>query len=348
MKYSKNRLNISWFGKRTAGAGGFTLTEVMVASSIIGVVFVAFGLFSLQALQTFKWLTATNVAHQQARQGIQNMLVDIHESPAPLMLVNVRGEPEPATGTFWGVVYQQLIAGPLTVDSDLSTGATTIDILTGSKFTPEIGQLLVIPNSSAIYEITAVGSTSGTGVTTVTFTPGITTNDNLSKDGSYNATDATSGGQAALGVYVTQRSCFLVRRPSANADFELRQYPMIATFSNANGTLEGESGGSSTYYVPVINGVKTNAIDNPSGYRIVSRGLRSVVDSSNDLIAPFSDPFSATNSTNRRAVAAVQLSLQDSTVSNLIADEQSQYHLNATTIFLNSMIPQKHMLTPRN
>ncbi len=328
---------------------GYTLTEVVVTTALVTLVFIGFGLFSIQALQTFKWLTATNVAHQQARQGIQRMLVEIHESPSPLMLVNVRGETAPAGGTFWGVVFQQLVEGPLTVDSSLTTGDSSIDLVTGRNFTPEIGQLIIIPNSSELYSITSVGTMSGTGVTTVGISPSLSANDVLSIDNNYNPSDSSAGGSKALGVYVSQRSCFLVRRPSANQDFELRFYPMIAEATTAtNGMLEGSSSGSTTNYVPVINGTATNAIDNDAAYRIVSRGLRGVTDGDGNQIAPFSDPFQATNSQNRRAVAAVQLSLQDSAVSELIANEQSRFHLNSTTIFLNSMIPQKHLATQRN
>ena len=335
-----------------AGAGGrggqrgFTLTESVVTMAIVGVVFLAFGMFSIQALRTFKWLTATNIAHQQARQGIQRMLVDIHNSPSPLMLVNVRGESAPAAGTHWGVVYQRMLGGPYQVGTSLSAGDTTLDLLVGNAFTPQVGQMILIPNSVNLYTITNVGAL-GNGMRTVSFTPPLTTNDVLDDDAGYDPGDSGSGGNRAIGAYISVRSAFLVRE-GADGDYELRHYPVLRAGSQANGVLQGENaGGDQTYYVPQLGGSPVNAIDNPNTYDVVSRGLRAVSDG-NTTVAPFSDPFLSTGVTNRRAVAAVQLSLQDSAVSELIADEQARYHLNSTTIFLNSMIPQKHLTTQRN
>lgn len=330
---------------------GFTLTEMVISISLSVLVFAAFAAFAIQALRTFTWLTATNVAHQQARSGIQHMLQDIHASPSPVMLVNVAGDPAPAPGTFWGVVYQRMIGGPFEVPGGLDAGVTTAQLLTGNAFTPQIGQMLVIPNSNNLYTITNVGNLSG-NLRSITFSPAISQMDAISPaNNSYNGADASSGGNETLGVFVTVRSAFLVRQDSGHGDFNLRHYPLVLNWAGAleNGLLVGGPvGKQSFFFVPASAGSTTNALDTPATYSIISRGLRGVKESE-VLIAPFSDPLTAGGASNRQSVAAVQLSLQDSKVSNLIDPNQaSNYRLNATTIFLNSIIPQQYILTPRN
>ncbi len=329
----------------------FTLSEMAVSLGLTVLVFAAFAAFSIQALRTFTWLTATNVAHQQARSGIQRMLQDIHASPSPVMLVNVVGDPAPAAGTFWGIIYQRLIGGPFEVPGGFSSGNTTAQLRTGNAFTPQVGQMLILPNSTNLYTITNVGNLSG-NLRTVTFSPAISQNDAVRPpNNSYNGTNTSSGGNEAVGVFITQRSAFLVRRQTGQTDFSLRHYPVVLSWTGAsqNGLLAGgQAGNLSLFFVPASAGSTTNALDSPATYTVVSRGLRGVTNG-NTLVAPFSDPFTSGGATNRRSVAAVQLSLQDSNVSNLIDPNQaSKYRLNATTIFLNSMIPQQFTLTQRN
>lgn len=334
-----------------SGQRGFTLTETMVTMGLVSIVFLAFVAFSIQALRTFSWMTATNVAHQQARQGVQNMLQGIHNSPSPLLLVNVNQEAAPMNGTFWGVVYQRLIGGPYEAVGGLAAGDTTVSLRLGSALTPQVGQLIILPGSNTLYEIQAVNGLSS-GVRTVTISPAISGNDALTIGAGYDSTDSGSGGQQAVGVYLSERSAFLVRRENpgdANSDLELRHYPTLLRWTNNSaGVLVGtDTLGNPIYYAPLIGGSAASAIDNPNAYRVVSRGLRAVTDSgSGSLIGPFSDP-SAPGVVNRQAVAAVQLSLQDGKVSELINDSQSRHHMNATTIFLNSDIPQKHIVTTR-
>src|SRR6202011_1980743 len=118
---------------RTAG---FTLVELMFTSVLIGVV----GLVLYSILYTSTVLgaknTAVNVAHQQARVAMVDMLQDIHSPVSMPQLVNTDGStpwPTPTPGTSPspapGVSFQQWSSGPHKIKNDVAVGATQIQII---------------------------------------------------------------------------------------------------------------------------------------------------------------------------------------------------------------------------
>jgi type II secretory pathway pseudopilin PulG len=149
---------------RTAG---FTLVELMVTGALISVV----GLVLYSILYTSSVLgaknTAVNVAHQQARVAMVDMLQDIHSAVSVPQLVNTDGTtpwPTPSAGASPspapGVSFQLWSSGPHKLKNDVAVGDTHIKIIctSGAGPTPVAGQRIIIP----AYQIEAdIASTSG-------------------------------------------------------------------------------------------------------------------------------------------------------------------------------------------
>jgi prepilin-type N-terminal cleavage/methylation domain-containing protein len=93
---------------------GFTLVEMMITTSIAvlcgGMVF----LFLNTGMTLYAKNTAVNVAHQQARAGVDQMLANIHAAVSIPQLVdgNLTPLPPPGTGPAVGVNFQRYEAGP--------------------------------------------------------------------------------------------------------------------------------------------------------------------------------------------------------------------------------------------
>jgi prepilin-type N-terminal cleavage/methylation domain-containing protein len=146
-------------------AAGFNLVEMMITVALISVV----GLVLYSILYTSTVLgaknTAVNVAHQQARVAMIDMLQDIHSAVSLPQLVDTDGTtpwPSPTPGASAspapGVSFQQWSSGPHKVKNDVAVGATQIHIVVNGTPTPVAGQRLII----SAYQIEAdIASTSG-------------------------------------------------------------------------------------------------------------------------------------------------------------------------------------------
>jgi prepilin-type N-terminal cleavage/methylation domain-containing protein len=152
---------------RTAG---FTLVELMITVALISVV----GLVLYSILYTSSVLgaknTAVNVAHQQARVAMVDMLQDIHLAISMPQLVNTDGStpwPTPTPGASPspapGVSFQQWSSGPHKIKNDVVVGATQIRLVltTTSGPTPIAGQRIIIPAYQIEADIASVGGGSG-------------------------------------------------------------------------------------------------------------------------------------------------------------------------------------------
>jgi hypothetical protein len=139
----------------------------MVTGALISVV----GLVLYSILYTSSVLgaknTAVNVAHQQARVAMVDMLQDIHSAVSVPQLVNTDGTtpwPTPSAGASPspapGVSFQLWSSGPHKLKNDVAVGDTHIKIIctSGAGPTPVAGQRIIIP----AYQIEAdIASTSG-------------------------------------------------------------------------------------------------------------------------------------------------------------------------------------------
>jgi len=143
---------------------GFTLVEIMFTTVLIGVV----GLVLYSILYTSTVLgaknTAVNVAHQQARVAMVDMLQDLHSSVSLPALSDSTGTayPSPAPAAAEGISFQIWSSGPHKITNNAAVGATQIQITTtpNSGPAPNAGQRLIIPAYQIEADITAVDNTT--------------------------------------------------------------------------------------------------------------------------------------------------------------------------------------------
>ncbi len=149
--------------------GGFKLVELMITVALISVV----GLVLYSILYTSSVLgaknTAVNVAHQQARVAMVDIVQDIHSAISTPQFVDTDGTtpwPTPAPGTSPspapGVSFQQWSSGPHKLKADVAVGATQIQIIFTSGSGPAVvsGQRVIIPAYQVEADIASVDTTS--------------------------------------------------------------------------------------------------------------------------------------------------------------------------------------------
>jgi prepilin-type N-terminal cleavage/methylation domain-containing protein len=145
---------------------GFSLVELMFTVALIGVL----GLLIYSILYTSSVLgaknTAMNVAHEQARVAMMEMLQDLHSSVSLPALANTSGVPyaSPAPLNAEGIAFQEWSSGPHQIKSDAAAGQNQIvlNLTTGTgNPTPAVGQHLIVPSVQIEADITAVGGGNG-------------------------------------------------------------------------------------------------------------------------------------------------------------------------------------------
>jgi prepilin-type N-terminal cleavage/methylation domain-containing protein len=148
--------------KLSSRTAGFTLVELMVTTVLIGVV----GLVLYSILYTSTVLgaknTAVNVAHQQARVAMVDMLQDLHSSVSLPALSDSTGTayPSPAPTAAGGISFQVWSSGPHKIINNTSVGDTQIRISLTAGPTPAPGQRLIIPAYQLECDIASLGNNS--------------------------------------------------------------------------------------------------------------------------------------------------------------------------------------------
>jgi prepilin-type N-terminal cleavage/methylation domain-containing protein len=158
--------------KVSSQSAGFTLVELMVTITLMGVV----GLVLCSILYTTTVLgaknTAVNAAHQQARVAMIDMLQDLHASVSLPALSDSTGTPyaSPAPIAAEGISFQQWSSGPHKLKNDAAAGATQIHLVLTSNAgpTPIVGQRLIIPAYQIEADISAVSGTASDCLVTLT------------------------------------------------------------------------------------------------------------------------------------------------------------------------------------
>jgi len=158
--------------KVSSQSAGFTLVELMVTVALMGVV----GLVLCSILYTTTVLgaknTAVNVAHQQARVAMVDMLQDLHAAISLPALSDSTGTayPSPAPTAAAGISFQEWSSGPHKVKNDVAAGATQIHLIltTGAGPTPIVGERLIVPAYEIEADISAVSGNSSDFLVTVT------------------------------------------------------------------------------------------------------------------------------------------------------------------------------------
>ena len=145
---------------------GFSLVELMFTVALIGVL----GLLIYSILYTSSVLgaknAAMNVAHEQARVAMMEMLQDLHSSVSLPALANTSGVPyaSPAPLNAEGIAFQEWSSGPHQIKNDAAAGQNQIvlKLTTGTgNPTPAVGQHLIVPSVQIEADITAVSGGNG-------------------------------------------------------------------------------------------------------------------------------------------------------------------------------------------
>jgi prepilin-type N-terminal cleavage/methylation domain-containing protein len=145
---------------------GFSLVELMFTVALIGVL----GLLIYSILYTSSVLgaknTAMNVAHEQARVAMMEMLQDLHSSVSLPALANTSGVPyaSPAPLNAEGIAFQEWSSGPHQIINDAFAGQNKIvlKLTTGTgNPTPAVGQHLIVPSVQIEADINAVSGGNG-------------------------------------------------------------------------------------------------------------------------------------------------------------------------------------------
>ena len=169
----------------------FTLTEMMVALAIFGVVSIGLFSFTAASLRLVGRNLATNHTHASMRISDQELLHDLHASASAFTLLTYNGtayaDVTPTSTTDVdaftqdnisarsnGVRFRLLAGGPYQLTANTTTASTslTFNFGVGSAvpYVPEVGDKVVLPLLSSAFDITAVTKTPAVGSTTGTVT----------------------------------------------------------------------------------------------------------------------------------------------------------------------------------
>jgi type II secretory pathway pseudopilin PulG len=143
---------------------GLTLVELMITVALISVV----GLVLYSILYTTTVLgaknTAVNVAHQQARVAMIDMLQDLHSAVSLPALSDSSGTPyaSPAPSAAPGISFQTWSSGPHRIKNNVNKGDTQIQIVFTAGSGPAVvaGQRIIIPAYQIEADITSVDNGS--------------------------------------------------------------------------------------------------------------------------------------------------------------------------------------------
>jgi prepilin-type N-terminal cleavage/methylation domain-containing protein len=225
---------------------GFTLLEVMIASSALAVSGGIIYSILTAGLTLFAKNSAINVGHQQARMAVLRMERDLHSAISLPQLVDANRVPVAGTGPSAGVAFQLFAGGPFSIHSNQVVGDTKVQVDNPKSYVFKVGQRLIIPTHEIEIDITGI-STSGT-VATLTLASGISADIVVSSSGTgYN-----------IPCFVTDRAAYVVangelrRYPTASGTtYQVFSYGIVSPTPFSTPTLTGSS--PSNRYVSAIN-----------------------------------------------------------------------------------------------
>jgi hypothetical protein len=155
--------------------GGYTVAEMTIAAAVLVILGLVFFRVLQSGLLLFAKNTAVNIAHEEARNGVNRMVRDIHaavsvpelrnldSTTSPITLPTPSSSPTPVSGNatapmFAAVSFQNVSNGPNYVWKDPGN-SSMIMIKDNYNVTP--GQHLLIPFWGALFEQDIVKSTAG-------------------------------------------------------------------------------------------------------------------------------------------------------------------------------------------
>jgi hypothetical protein len=202
---------------------GYTVAEMVIA----GAVFVLLGLVFFRVLQSglllFAKNTAVNVAHEEARGGVNRMVRDIHAAvsvpelrnlditTSPISLPTPNPSPTPVSGNatapmFAAVSFQNVAGGPNYIWKDPGNPSL---IMIKDNYNVTAGQHLLIPFWGALFEQDITKATAG----------GAASHSNIFLSNGYdtNINPRLQGGAYAI-TYYTDRTAYVVMNGTFTAD----------------------------------------------------------------------------------------------------------------------------------
>lgn len=305
--------------------GGFSLVEMMITICLVvlcgGMVF----LFLNSGMNLYAKNTAVNVAHQQARAAVDQMLANIHAAVSIPQLVDgtLTPLPPPGTGPAVGVNFQRYEAGPFLLwngaNSNVPSTQTWVAVYAKDWVKdwndPETtaGLRLNLPSHEVEMDITSIIAFGDYRI--INFAGPVGTDIIVRDDGSGNGKGNGPIGTSNVSAFITRRVSYAVictdSDPTAcsqpgNSKKELRYYP-----TNDLGPLgDGMRNGQPTF-------------------KVIARNVTTE--------APFNVLFNEQGGADFRSVAAVNLSTAEPQFSNR--------GYAAVNMFINSYIPFRCRLT---
>jgi len=151
--------------KRNRADAGYTLAELLVTTAIVAIT----GGMLFVALQTISTLTAKNnainFAHQQARQTMNRIVQQMHQSVSVPQLIDTSLTPltgAAANGPAAGVSYQSVVAGPYKVWNNATAASFNIRITSRpGDPVPQPGMRLIVSAFQIEDDIVSVGGAAG-------------------------------------------------------------------------------------------------------------------------------------------------------------------------------------------
>ena len=150
---------------------GFTIAEMSIASSIMGVAGGIIYAILNTGFVLFAKNTAMNVAHQEARSALLRMQQNLHSAVSIPFLIDQSKNQGSGTAPMAGIAFQVFALGPFKVAANAKEGdmSININIPAGSKL-PAAGQRLILPMHEIETWIKTVTPVDATTITIVPYT----------------------------------------------------------------------------------------------------------------------------------------------------------------------------------
>lgn len=255
-------------------SAGFTLLEIMMAVGISVIVGgFAFTILS-SGMSLYAKNTAVNLAHQQARSGVDEMLNNVHASVSIPALATaqtvggvsrmVRLADASSVGPAAGIMFQRFDGGPFKIKSSVAAAADLVVVTVADSYSPRASMRFNIPSYGIESDVVATRSRKSGTQWDVTLAEAV-------------GRDIAVSSSRPVTGFTTYRVGYLV-----------------VGGLDSSGKFLGE-----LRYYPIIDLPTTNMND-PANYKVVARNVTSP--------APFEVLLNQSGGVDNRSVAAIKLS----------------------------------------
>lgn len=149
-------------------SGAMTIVELLVTTMLISALgVVIYSLLNISMILGAKNVSV-NVAHEQARTAMLQMIEDFHSSVSLPALADINGQPLPnptpgaSPSPAPGIAFQLWSIGPLRIAADAATGQNVVQVtVPAGTQVPVVGQRLIVHTHQLEDDITAVTGAAG-------------------------------------------------------------------------------------------------------------------------------------------------------------------------------------------